>query len=442
MNVRIKKLEERKKALVSQSDAILDKAVSEDRENTDEENKTLDANAAELKTIAAKIQREQDLAAFSTTATPINSDDWVGHSADSTIGNVKAAFEKDPNRGFSTPREFLMSVMQNSHLPAKQAVDDRLRFLATAGTDEHGAYADPFGGFLVPVGFSQDFLKLSPEDDPIGGRTTKIPMTAPRVEIPARCDKDHSTSVSGGLTVMRRAETQEAIATRMKIEKVALVATSLFGVTYATEEILQDSPVSFVALLEAGFRDQFTFHLINERLWGSGVGEFEGIINSPSLVTVDKDTGQAAKTITYNNIVNMRSRCWRYEDAVWLYNHDALPPLMTMVMPGAAVGVPIWQTSAREGEPSMLLGRPAIATEYCQTLGTKGDLILANWSQYLEGIYEPLQSAESIHVRFLAHERTFKFWLRNAGKCWWRSPLQPHKSAKTLSPFVVLNDRP
>jgi len=66
---------------------------------------------------------------------------------------------------------------------------------------------------------------------------------------------------------------------------------------------------------------------------------------------------------------------------------------------------------------------------------------LANWSQYLEGTYENLQSAESIHVRFLNHETTFKFWLRNAGAPWWRTVLTPKKSASTLSPFVVLAAR-
>ena len=106
-----------------------------------------------------------------------------------------------------------------------------------------------------------------------------------------------------------------------------------------------------------------------------------------------------------------------------------------------ALAVPVWQTSARDGEPDLLFGRPAIASEFCQTVGTTGDIILGNWAEYLEGTYEPLNSAESIHVRFVNHERTFKFWMRNAGRVWWRTALTPRRSTQTLSPFVALQSR-
>jgi HK97 family phage major capsid protein len=447
MNWRIQKLEERKKALVAQSEAILEAAAKEDREPTEEETKTLETNRTELEAVAAKIKRETDLAAFVQSAPAERAGGeggWPGQSGTgrSQSGRTRAAFEDDPNKGFKTPREFLMAVMQNADRPCREAGDERLRFLATAGSDEQGGYSDAYGGFLVPTGFSPQLLQLSPEDDPIGGRTTQIPMTSPKIEINARVDKNHATSVTGGLTVTRRTETQEGTAKRMEMEKVKLSAYSLFGLAYATEEILSDSPISFAALLEAGFRDQFSSHMIDERINGTGVGEFEGIMKSPSLVTVSKEGSQTADTINYLNVVKMRSRCWRYSQAIWLYNHDCLPQLMQLVLPtGTASGVSMWQNSAREGEPDLLFGRPAIATEYCATLGDLGDILLCNWSQYLEGTYQALQSAESIHVRFLSHERTFKFWLRNAGKCWWRSPLTPKKSTQTLSPFVALEAR-
>ena len=44
-------------------------------------------------------------------------------------------------------------------------------------------------------------------------------------------------------------------------------------------------------------------------------------------------------------------------------------------------------------------------------------------------------------MRFLNHERTFKFWLENDGQSWWRSPLTPKESSETLSPIVVLQER-
>ena len=443
MNRRLAKLEARKKALLGQSNSILDAADKDDREPSEDESKALKANEEELATVAAGIDREVNLSGYSTPAIGgFDGDDYPGSQANaSRVGPVRAAFEDDPNKGFKSPREFLTAVLQNNDRPSNEARDERLRFLATAGSDEQGGYSDPYGGFLVPVGFAPGLMQMSVEEDPIGSRTTKVPMTSPRVELLARVDKDHSTSVSGGLTVMRRAETQTQAASRMSMEKIALNAYSLFGLAYATEEILSDSPISFAAILEAGFRDQFTSHLVNERLNGTGVGEMEGIMISPALVSVTKETGQDADSIVWENIVKMRARCWKYSTAIWIANHDTLPQLMTMVLPIGTGGIPVWQTNAREGQPDTIFGRPVVLTEYCKTLGDKGDIMLVNFSEYLEGTYEALQSAESIHVRFVNHERTFKFWLRNGGRCWWRSALTPKNSTATLSPFVTLDAR-
>jgi HK97 family phage major capsid protein len=266
-------------------------------------------------------------------------------------------------------------------------------------------------------------------------------MGSPIVKIPARTDKNHTTSVAGGLTVTRRPETVAGTASQVQLEQVTMEAHSLFGLSYATEELLRDSPISYAALLSAGFSDQFVYHLIKERLYGTGIGEFLGVLNSPCLVSVAKETGQAADTILYENILKMRSRCWGYSKAAWLANHDTMPQLMLLNQAVGTGGMPVWQPSAREDHPDMLLGRPLYFSEYAKTVGDQGDIILGNWGEYLEGTYQPMATEESIHVRFVNHERTFKFFMRNAGQPWWRTPLTPAYSSQTLSPFVVLDAR-
>jgi HK97 family phage major capsid protein len=94
-----------------------------------------------------------------------------------------------------------------------------------------------------------------------------------------------------------------------------------------------------------------------------------------------------------------------------------------------------------EDRPDMLLGRPIFYTEFCQTLGTVGDLVLGNWSQYLEGTLQGPDFQESIHVRFTTNERTFRVTVRNDGQPWWKTALTPKKSTITLSPFVTLATR-
>lgn len=397
---------------------------------------------------------------------------------------VKDNVDDDPAKGFATHRDFLASVVRDRN---KRSVDnlkdkrlqrvavfdkddkesaEELAFMlpaaftpvgllgsdirAAVGSDEQGTYDDRYGGFTVGTSLLPGVRSIGFDGDPTSGRTQSIPMATPHVEMLARVDKDHSTSVSGGFTVTRRPETGGMTASRAQMEKISLRAYSLFGLAYATEELLSDSLVSFLAIINSGFRDQMSAHMLNEKLRGLGGNEYLGILtalattspgNTGPTISVAKETGQPAGTIVAMNAVRMASRCWGFGSAIWLANHDTRPQLYTLQIPVGTSGTLLYQPSGREGFPDMLMGRPVIYNEFCSTAGTAGDLILANWGEYLEGLYQPLQSAESVHVRFENHERTLKFWLRNAGAPWWKSPLTPAKSSQTLSPFVVLDTR-
>lgn len=353
-----------------------------------------------------------------------------------TSMSVKERFEDDPKKGFKSIKHFLHAVTERE---LKGIADDRLTSLA-AGGDDHHTQDNQRGGYLLPGGFLAELLSTPPPDDPIGDRTRKITIgpNTNSIKIPARVDKDHSTSVAGGLTVSRRTETAAIATSQLALEKIKLELHGLAGAAYASEELLSMSPISIVGLLSDGFMDAFTDNRVEEILNGTGVGEYEGINTSPALVSVAKENAQAADTIVYQNIVKMYSRLWGKNNAIWLYNHDCLPQLMSMTSPDGAL---LWAFSARDGEPNRLMGLPAFATEYCETLGDKGDLYLLNLNEYLEADRGTIDQGESIHVRFLNNERTFRFLKYSDGRGWWRTALTPKKSSTTLSPFVTLDAR-
>lgn len=348
--------------------------------------------------------------------------------------------DSDPKRGFRSHAEQLTAIMETAR---SGRVDPRLVPLAAAGSDEQGGHTDPHGGFLLAPAFAPGVLSVPAEVDPTAGRVTSIPMTNSRVVFNARVDKNHTTSVSGGLTVSRTPETKAATTSRMEFEQVELVAHDLVGAAFATSRILRESPTSFLALMQAAFGDEFAAKKLDERLNGSGVGEFDGIIGADCTVTVSKETGQQADTILFENVNNMVARCWRYGSAIWLCNHDCLPQVTTLYMPIGTSGerVAIYQPGNEDAPFGTLLGRPIFPTEFARKLGDKGDLVLANWSQYLEGNYGQMEEAQSIHVRFLEREQAFLFVEMNDAKPWWRSALTPKYSTSTLSPFVVLEAR-
>lgn len=356
-------------------------------------------------------------------------------------------FVKDPKKGFKNQQDFFLAVKRQGL--REEITDPRLRHLysagpgqgvqATAGSDEHGAYADPNGGYLMPTGLAPNMLSRPNETDFITPRCQPIPMATPKVGIAARVDENHTDSVAGGIKVYRRGETQTGKDSKMEMEEIQLEAYELFGAAFATQKLLQFSAISFIAILQAAFRDAFTSRAIQEHLWGTGVGQHKGFYKSGCKVTVSKEVGQPAGTIVYENCVNMRARVWGYGSSIWVANYDTIPQLMLMNQ-GVETGA-VWVQSAKEDVPDMLLGRPIFFTEHAETLGVEGDIGCINPTQYLEGTLTPIQSEESIHVRFLENENTFKFWLMNAGAPWWLKALTPKKGANTLSPVVTLENR-
>jgi HK97 family phage major capsid protein len=466
---RLDKYRQDRKAVLDRMDALLAAVAADanaDGRLSEAQQTEYDSLKAKSTSLGEAIAREADIDHAERTAPAVRSVAGNG----TQVTDVRDRRDRDPRWGFSGPREFLMAALENSDAMTRdQVADDRLKplamvdddkkahgqlayllprafnpsFLGTAGADEQSGGSDPYGGFAVGRTLLPGQLSVGMEGDPTAGRTQQVPMATPVVDLLARTDKNHTSSVSGGFTVSRKAETAAAAASRGETEKVSLKASTLIGLAYATEEILTDSVISFLALIEAGFRDQFGFHMLHEKLFGLGGTEYIGAVNADCGIAVTRDT---TTRILGTDIIAMRARCWGYGAAIWIANQDCFGELMRL---GAAAydaqaATPLAGSNAlfvqslSEDIPDRILGRPCFFSESAETLGTKGDISLVNWSQYLEGLYQPLQSAESMHVRFVNHERAFKFWLRNAGAPWWRSALTPRESATTLSPIVTL----
>lgn len=416
---------------LKKAEGLFKTSADENRPLNDDEK----AQSAEFQAQAANYDKQaNDLDAIQALRAgyrQVSTDLNIGATTDL---RVTENFERDPKRGFSAPREMFASIIDGAKTGK---LDPRLRSLA-AGSDEHGIYSDPHGGFLIPDAFIVDLKTTPVEADPTIGRTMTVPMTAPRVKIPARVDKNHSSSVSGGLTVAWSGETAAISTSRLTMEVIALETNELVGGAYVTNELLNDSPISFSAILQRSFGEEFQSAKFNAKLNGTGVGQFLGVNNSPCLVTVAKESAQAADTINYTNLIKMRARCWGYQNAIWMANHDTIVQLMSLT---DSAGNLIWTSSARDGEPDRIIGRPIVFSEYMGTVGDLGDIMVANWGEYLEGSRGGIQMAESIHVRFLNNENTFKFYQYVAGAPWWRSAMTQKNSTNTVSPFVNLAAR-
>jgi HK97 family phage major capsid protein len=448
---RIRKLKGERTKLLTQAKDLAAISSKEDRPLTEDERTKINDLKAQIEKIDAEIETLEAIVEMERTA-PAKTVEVI-EEPKSSIASVKVHDNTDDDsfRGFpGEPKagglgQFLHSVVQAGRQGRPDPVINGRRetrlvpLQAAAGSDEQHGDSQQYGGFTVPVGFSARLLMLEMENDPTAG-TTDVPMAVPSIQIPARVDKNHSSSVAGGLTVAWRPQTVSISASRVTMEQITLQANSLGGIAYVSNELLSDSAISFAALLEAGFRDAVADAIIRARLSGTGAGEPLGILNCPALISVST-TGQTTGTLVSGNILGMRKRCWRYSTAVWLANHDIYEVLAGVHVAGTNSDSFLFQPARGIDVPDTLLGRPIIFTEYAQSLNTVGDIILCNWSEYLVGNLQGIQTAESMHVRFENNENTFRVTMRQAGAPWWRSALTPVNSSDTLSPFVALATR-
>jgi HK97 family phage major capsid protein len=86
----------------------------------------------------------------------------------------------------------------------------------------------------------------------------------------------------------------------------------------------------------------------------------------------------------------------------------------------------------------MLAGLPLFVTEKLPALGTAGDIMLCDWSQYLIGDRQQLEVAFSEHVAFLNNQTVWRFVNRVGGMPWLKDKVTLQDATSTLSPFVGL----
>ncbi|WP_268876575.1 phage major capsid protein [Acetivibrio saccincola] len=174
---------------------------------------------------------------------------------------------------------------------------------------------------------------------------------------------------------------------------------------------------------------------------GTGEGQPLGIINDPALITVDKEDSQSAATITYQNVVNMFSRlapsC--FTNAVWLANPSVIPQLLTMTITIGTGGaqIPVFR---EESGKFTLLGKEVLFTEKCPALGAKGDLILADLSQYTIGMRKEIALDRSNVPGWMEDMTDYRVIVRVDGQGTWDKPITP-KNGATLSWAVALEAR-
>lgn len=248
-------------------------------------------------------------------------------------------------------------------------------------------------------------------------------------------------SRGGGVRVYTVAELDAMTQSKTKFNKIRIEPKKLTGLYYASGEVM--SNVTFLGQeMRQLFGEEFAFKCQDQVINGSGAGEALGILNAGCTVSVAKESGQGAATIVTKNLSKMWARAiGQRKNVVWLINRDTNPQLDELVIvAGTGAVEPRFITYAPDGT-TRIKGAPVVEIEQCATLGTVGDIVLADFSQYITANKGDINEAMSIEVMFLYDQQTFRFIYYFDGQPRWASAITPYKGSNTVSPFVTLATR-
>lgn len=432
----IKELKARREDCRLKAIKIIEQAEKEDRELTEDENKEISKLEGELKGWDEQIVRVEIFQKPKEDKS--NEEKNEGENkAEENAEVLKDDPNKEEARKFRSLGEQMMAVYRAS-TPAGR-IDARLTTRSASGLNETNP-SD--GGFLVQKDFVTDLLKRTYETGILASKVKKIPLTtnANGIKINAIDETSRANgSRWGGIQTYWENEADELSASKPKFRTMDLSLKKLTGLCYVTDELLQDA-AALENVIREGFAEEFGFKMDDVILTGTGAGQPLGILNSNSLVKVEKEQGQTEK-ITVENLVKMWSRLWSRSRAnsIWYINPEIEPLLYTLKVGDRPVYIPAGGLS--ETPYATLFGRPVQPLEQCSAIGEVGDIILADFSQYLLIDKGGINAQSSIHVRFLYDENVFRFIYRVDGQPVWNKALQPYKGSATVSPFVALAKR-
>lgn len=297
------------------------------------------------------------------------------------------------------------------------------------------------GGFLIPTQFIPQLQAVMAEDSLVRKFATIIRMTGRQIAIPV-LDQTQALGAGipnwfGGMRFYWADEGELKTETDATFKRVNLVAKKLIGHTNASDELLDDSAISLGDFLSGplGFAGGIAWMEDYAFLRGVGGGQPRGVVAAPVTLAPAR---AAAGAVSYADCVTMLSQLLPSARARWCISQSVMASMIQMTGPAGNPSY-VWQPNAREGVPGYLFGLPVHWTEKLPALGTRGDILLADFRYYLIGDRQATTIESSNAPRWIYDETTWRAVHRCDGQPWLSAPLTYQDQTTQVSPFVVLS---
>ncbi len=376
----------------------------------------------------------------------------------STNGNVEVLGEKSalsPTRGFESIGHFFGAVSKHyrglgtdERLIAKHV--DANGVVSKADGMSEGVLGD--GGALVPVEYANWLYRDVLEEDSLLKRCRKVLINnGNSIYVPVRTTTTYGQtdpSTGGSLGAWLGPDGSAITPTKPAYNRVQLLLNRWAALLPVTEELLLDNNVGLGQWIGEEGRIALAYDLNNVLVNGLETNsQPQGILNSPALVYSAIVSGQTNYTIVYDNLVSMKSRLWtplvgNFKTCIWLAHPDCEAQFEQLT---DAAGRNLYYATGtiQQSQEAKLFGLPVVYSYQCSPVGSSGDVVLCDLSQYLVGLKqgEGVRQATSMHLYFASAEMAYRLIFRIDGKTARTAPLAVPNSAATRSGFVALMPR-
>lgn len=441
--------------------AIQAKADAEKRDLSADEQKELDTVFAEFENVETDIDRrtkleaqESRLSAPQGRVVPPQAVAAAGGlespPAASGLRNTRLTPPEERGRwGFRNFGEYCNAVRAAATNPS--GMDPRLIANAALGsstTSQEAVGAD--GGFAVPPEWRSQITELVMGEDSFLGLSDQQTASGNTITFPV--DETTAWQTTGGIQAYWDSEAAAITQSKVSLKDLTIKLNRLTALVPVTEELLEDT-AALGGYVSKKAGEKMAFKVNDAIINGTGVGQPLGIMNAPCKVSVAKETSQTAATFHADNAVKMMARlpAQSFTRSTWFINQDVLPNILKLgfavtTAAGTAAGAGALYLPpnglANSSAYGSLLGRPIVVTEACATLGTIGDVILADMTKYLTIVKAGgVKSDVSIHLWFDQNTTAFRFVMRMNGQPWLSAAITRKNGSNTLSHFVTVDTR-
>lgn len=302
------------------------------------------------------------------------------------------------------------------------------------------------GGYAIPVEYAKELLFVPGYDGPLfPSRLKPRPMATLTLNLPAL---DQTITPSGaqsafyaGVTIGIVAEnTAPANNTQPAFKQVTLTAKKGLATAVVSNELLDDALISIESLIKDQFTRAATFFINYEVLNGSGGSSaLTGIINNAATVKVGR---QSSNSVVLQDLGNMYSRLApdSRRNAVWLIHPYVWEQLLMLGSNGGAAAHFVYIGNDAQGQiGTRLFGLEVIPYEAMSSLGSPGDVVLADPRYYALGMRQDMVIDSSPHYLFPADQIVYRIKFRLDGTPQLTAPITLNGGG-TVSPFVQLNN--